>query len=169
MESIIVAENNLHGGDIREIWEEYLCWVVPIINDLYQTRFDLETLVEEDMKTIDRFMPSKGCLVLAYVDNQLAGMIGLKPLSEQVGEIKRMYVRPQFRKNGLGHRLVQKLLCEAEKIGYDCLRLDSAQFMEGAHRLYRSFGFVEIPPYEGTEIPELYHPFWVFMEKQMEA
>jgi hypothetical protein len=51
--------------------------------------------------------------------------------------------------------------------GYPRIRLDSADFMTGAHGLYRSGGFVDIDPYPGSEIPDRYKPYWVFMERTL--
>jgi nucleoside-specific outer membrane channel protein Tsx len=49
-------------------------------------------------------------------------------------------------------------------MGYSSMRLDSARFMSNAHRIYRSYGFNDIPPYEGSEMPKEYWQYWVFME-----
>jgi len=65
-----------------------------------------------------------------------------------------MYVRPQHRRSGFGHTLLNRLLEEASQIGYKTVRLDSARFMSEAHRLYRTVGFREIEGYEDREIPK---------------
>lgn len=57
---------------------------------------------------------------------------------------------------------------EKARLGYHCVRLDSARFIVDAHRLYRSFGFCDIEPYPGSEIPPDYQCNWVFMEKQLD-
>jgi len=59
------------------------------------------------------------------------------------------------------------LIAAARDAGYGVLRLDSPGFLEAAHHLYRSAGFREIPPYPETEIPEAFHPHWLFMELQL--
>ena len=87
-----------------------------------------------------------------------------KKLVSNVGEIKRMFVRPEFRGKGIGKALVRGVLNEARFVGYHKLCLDSTKFMQAAHRLYKSFGFFEIEPYKESEIPEEYHQYWVFME-----
>jgi ribosomal protein S18 acetylase RimI-like enzyme len=75
-----------------------------------------------------------------------------------------MYVRPEHRNKGLGRALVDRLIEEARQVGYQRIRLDSALFMRDAHRLYRSAGFKEIAPYEGSEVPVEFHDHWIFME-----
>lgn len=112
-------------------------------------------------------MPPKGKLLLSFQSGGPAGVACLKNLSGETGEIKRMYVRPQFRGKGIGKALVQKLVDEAQTIGYRCIRFDSARFMTEAHHLYRSMGFVEIEPYEGSEIQKEVQSYWIFMEKQL--
>ncbi|AKU18808.1 hypothetical protein VV02_10400 [Luteipulveratus mongoliensis] len=62
-----------------------------------------------------------------------------------------MYVRPEFRGDGLGRALLQRLLSEARAIGYQCVRLETAVFMTEAHGLYRSLGFHSIPMLEHSE------------------
>jgi GNAT superfamily N-acetyltransferase len=91
-------------------------------------------------------------------------MAGLKRQSPGIGEVKRMYVRPEYRGLGLGRALINHLLAEAAQIPYERVRLDSARFMRAAHRLYHSAGFGEIEAYEGSEVPKDFQKNWVFME-----
>jgi len=112
-------------------------------------------------------MPPSGCFILATVAEQPAGIVGLKYLDAHCGVIKRMYVRPAHRHMGLGHAMLEKLLDEAVRIGYHYLVLDSAGFMTEAHRLYRSFGFLETGPFVGGDIPTEYQHHWVFMRKDI--
>ena len=79
-----------------------------------------------------------------------------------------MYVRLEARRMGLGRVMLQMLLDEAAQLGYTTIRLDSACFMTEAHQLYRSMGFEEIEPYEGSEIPPDFQHNWVFMQKDLE-
>jgi GNAT superfamily N-acetyltransferase len=92
----------------------------------------------------------------------------MRKLGKDMGEIKRMYVRSAIRRRGVGRALVRRLLDEAHAIGYQRIRLDSARFMKQAHALYRSFGFREIEPYEGSEIPKEFQVHWIFMGRDVE-
>lgn len=98
-----------------------------------------------------------GCLLLAFVDSALAGCGALRPLPESdyanACEMKRLYVRPAFRRFGLGRVLAQALLDEAQQIGYSEVLLDTLDDMEAARELYASLGFEEIPPYYYNPIP----------------
>ena len=98
-----------------------------------------------------------GQLLLAYVDGQLAGCGALRPLAEvdyaNACEMKRLFVRPGFRRFGLGRLLAQALLDEARGAGYSAMLLDTLDDMEAARELYATLGFEEIPPYYFNPIP----------------
>ncbi len=149
---------------IRELFWEYLQWANARVNEEFKVNFDIATMLESDMKSLNKFMPPGGRLLLGYVEDELSGIVGLKQLTPKIGEIKRMYVRPDHRRAGLGRTLLTRLLQEAQQAGYRVIRLDSARFMQAAHHLYRAAGFREIPAYEGSEIPKEFQGHWVFME-----
>ena len=88
----------------------------------------------------------------------------MRKIREDIGEVKRMYVRPAFRGQGIGRALLDALIQEAGQIGYPRIRLDSTRFMKEAHALYRSAGFVEIAEYPESEIPAQFREHWIFME-----
>lgn len=167
MIDLVVAEKDQSLPEIRELFAEYLEWANARINQEFQVSFDIPTLIEDTMQHLDYFMPPSGRLLLAYADGQLAGIAGLKGLEQGIGEVKRMYVRPQQRGKGIGRALIGRLLEQAAQIGYQRVRLDSARFMHEAHRLYRSAGFKDIPAYEGSEIPPDFRKHWIFMELQL--
>ena len=164
MFQIVIADKGLHTEAIRELFWEYLQWANAKVEDNFGVSFDISTMLEEDMKTLDKFMPPKGRLLLGYVEDQPMGIACLKPLTNSISELKRMYVRPQARKRGLGRALLNQLLEEARQIGYKRVCLDSARFMTEAHQLYRTRGFREIDAYEGSEIPAEFQKHWIFME-----
>ena len=92
-----------------------------------------------------------GKLLLAWVDGELAACGAMRGLSEadyaNACEMKRLYVRPAFRRFGLGRLVAQALLDEARSAGYSVMLLDTLDEMEAARGLYASLGFEEIPPY----------------------
>ena len=103
------------------------------------------------------YAPPQGSLLLAFVDSALAGCGALRGLSDadyaNACEMKRLYVRPAFRRFGLGRVLAQALLDEAQRAGYSEVLLDTLDDMEAARGLYASLGFEEIPPYYYNPIP----------------
>jgi len=168
MLNIFQAETKADITSVRELFWEYLVWANSMSESEFNISFDIKQLLEKDMEELDKFFPPKGRLLVAKLSKQYAGLICLKELTEDTGEIKRTYVRPEFRCQGIGRALLNSVLHEARTIGYKKIRLDSAGYMKEAHSLYRSVGFNDIEPYEGSEIPEEFKQHWVFMEMQLE-
>ena len=95
-----------------------------------------------------KYMPPEGRLLLAYVDDDLAGCIALRKLEEGICEMKRLFLRENARGHGLGNQLIEKLIEDARTIGYKKMRLDTYPPKMGkAVGLYESHGFVSIPTY----------------------
>ncbi|MFX1380402.1 MAG: GNAT family N-acetyltransferase [Promethearchaeota archaeon] len=94
----------------------------------------------------------KGCLLLAYFEDNLAGCVGLRYFENGICEMKRLYVRPEFRRKKIGLELSKSIINRAKELGYKYIRLDTLPFMKEAINLYISLGFKEIPPYR-------YNPF----------
>lgn len=100
------------------------------------------------------YAPPEGLLLLAKIGGESAGCAGLHKLEPGICEMKRLYVRPQFRGTGLGRLLAGRLLNEARAMGYRKMRLDTiAGKMDPAIALYRRLGFIEIQPYRANPIP----------------
>jgi GNAT superfamily N-acetyltransferase len=91
----------------------------------------------------------------------------MRRIRPDMGEIKRMYIRPEFRGMGIGRALLEGLIAEAREIGYPRVLPDSTRFMKEAHSLYRSVGFEEIGPYPESEIPAEYQSHWILMELKL--
>jgi ribosomal protein S18 acetylase RimI-like enzyme len=99
-----------------------------------------------------------GRLLLAFDEGaeglgEAVGCVAARGLEPGVCEMKRLYVRPAFRGNGAGRHLVEKLIADARSIGYKRMVLDTLPSMAEAHKLYRTLGFLEIPPYQKDPIP----------------
>jgi GNAT superfamily N-acetyltransferase len=141
----------------RELISEYLRWVARLAKDHYGLSFDVEAMVESDLKDRSKFYPPAGRFYLVRCDRDYVGVGCLKRLAPGVAEIQRMYVRPHVRGIGAGRRLLQQLLDDAKAIGYQAVRLESLRVLSPAHTLYKSAGFVEIPPYAENSMEE-YQP-----------
>jgi ribosomal protein S18 acetylase RimI-like enzyme len=86
-------------------------------------------------------------LLLGLTDTLVAGMVTLRPIDVLTSEMRRLYVRPPARGQGVGRGLVSMLIEEASKAGYAALRLETLEAMAEAQALYRSLGFAPIAPY----------------------
>jgi putative acetyltransferase len=99
----------------------------------------------------------RGALLLATVDGEVAGCGALRPLTDvdypNACEMKRLYVRPAFRRFGIGRLMAQALMDRGLQAGYSNLLLDTLDDMEAARGLYGSLGFQDIPPYYFNPIP----------------
>jgi ribosomal protein S18 acetylase RimI-like enzyme len=101
------------------------------------------------------YAPPEGELLLAKRGDHVLGSIALKALAPQVGEIKRLFVRPQARKLGVGKALVTAILKTASERSYREVKLDTLPEMTSATALYKSFGFMPIAPYGSHPYPGL--------------
>ncbi len=99
------------------------------------------------------YAPPEGRLWVAAHVPQLAGCVALHKLEPEICEMKRLYVRPQFRGKGLGRVLAERVVADGREIGYKRLRLDTVEpVMRDAVGLYRRLGFKEIAPYRENPI-----------------
>lgn len=94
----------------------------------------------------------------------LSACVALRPLGDGVAEMKRMYVRPQHRGEGLGRKLAEAIIQAATDRGYKSVRLDTLPHLHTAIAMYRKMGFQEIAPYNDNPIQGT-----LFMELKLET
>jgi ribosomal protein S18 acetylase RimI-like enzyme len=123
----------------RTLFEEY---VASLGFDLCFQDFETELA-----NLADLYGPPSGALLLAFQGDDVAGCVGVRRFAEHVCEMKRLYVRPAFRTAGVGKALAVAAIERARQFGYRAMRLDTVPSMTEAIAIYRSLGFVEIPPY----------------------
>ena len=159
----IVADAISRRDALIELNVEYLSWVFAGIEDLFAVNADQVVGMpasEYVPSVIDKLCgdpPPKGIFYLVNVDNNLAGMGGLRFLRTGVAAIKRIYFRPEFRGMKLGQRMLSRLLADADAFGYQRVCFDTAPFMKSAHRLYETNGFSDCSAYDGVEVPSEFH------------
>jgi GNAT superfamily N-acetyltransferase len=98
------------------------------------------------------YAPPRGRLLLAMDGDMAAGCIAMRPLTDEICEMKRLYVRPHYRATGLGRQLAERIITEARSAGYRWIYLDTLPIMERAQRLYEQLGFSDIAPYTHNPI-----------------
>ncbi len=137
---LIKAETEEHVNAARELFEEY---ENSLGIDLCFQNFETELA-----NLPGAYRSPEGRLLLATRDNELAGCVALRKLEDGICEMKRLYVRPDFRGTGVGRLLAESLIKIAREIGYERMRLDTLPGkMDRAIAMYRQLGFKDIEPY----------------------
>jgi len=123
----------------RRLFREYADWLGV---DLCFQGF------HEELATLPgKYARPDGRLLLARDGAAAVGCIGLRRIDATTGEVKRLYVRPAARGQGLGGELARRVVAAAREIGYRRLVLDTLEPMAEARSLYGSLGFREVPAY----------------------
>lgn len=143
--------------------------LIKITRDLFieyanylDINLDFQNFDEELDNLPGNYAPPEGCLLLAFSEDKVAGCVGLRKFKNNICEMKRLYVRSDFRNKNIGKALLKAIILKAKDIGYQSIRLDTLPFMREAINLYLSLGFKKIHPYR-------YNPFEdaVFFELQL--
>ena len=169
------VENDEHKHQAGVLIREYLDFLNKRIQFDYGIEFDVEAMVASDLSDRVKFHPPDGRFYIAFFGDDIAGVGCLKKLEAGVGEIQRMYVPPSMRGKGIGREIVNRLIEDARSIGYHQLKLESLEFLEAAHKLYRSVGFHKIVPYADNSMKsyqdaknlDTYYSITVFMEMNL--
>jgi putative acetyltransferase len=143
---IVQADSHEQIGQVRELFLEY---AQSLGFSLCFQNFDRELAALPG-----DYIPPSGCLLLATYDGKPAGCVALHKLEDDICEMKRLYLRPQFRGRRLGRALADRVIAEARQIGYRRMRLDTVESaMKDAVAMYRKIGFREIAPYCANPMP----------------
>ena len=155
-------------GVVEPLFREYGVWVSGRLAEdagITFTDEDLDRHHAAFREELPRLLGPRGRLLVARLDDEPVGVGGLKPVDATIAEIKRMYVRPAAQGLGVGRALVARLVDDARAEGYRVARLETLRFMTTALAIYRSFGFVEVPMFDGSEAAGTgLDPLTIFME-----
>jgi N-acetylglutamate synthase-like GNAT family acetyltransferase len=173
MVNFIVADLKLHRPELLKLNIELFSWYIEEVQKREDLDFNtvmnqtVEEYVESTIESLMAFRSNEGVFYLLQEGKKVVGMGGLHKLYKDVGEIKRMYVRPEFRGKGYGKELLQKLLIKGKEFGFSTIYLETGIFMKAAQHIYRSAGFVEREEYPETEVHSNVRHLWIFMEKKL--
>jgi carbonic anhydrase len=137
---IIAAESSDEIEEVRKLFLEYAEWLGF---SLCFQNFD------EELATLPgKYSSPEGRLYLVKTGNKYIGCIGLRKYENEICEMKRLYIKPEARGLGIGHKLVELIINDAKKIGYKKMRLDTIKNqMAAAIEIYKKNGFVETESY----------------------
>lgn len=135
-------------GEVAEVRRLFVEYAESLNFDLCFQGFDQEI---DSLAAI--YAPPRGEMLLARVGDLVAGGVAVRPLEDDICEMKRLFVRPGFRNLKLGRRLAEAIVAVARGAGYAAMRLDTVETMTEARALYESMGFVPIAPYYHNPVP----------------
>ena len=119
---------------------------------------------QEELENINKiYAPPAGSIILAFHLDQPVGCIAVRKLEKEIGELKRMYVLPSYRKMNIGSKLLKLILEKSTELNYKKVRLDTLKRMNSAVKLYLSFGFYEIKSYRYNPMEDV-----LYMEKRIQ-
>ena len=139
MADYLIADTDEEYCNAAILFKEY----AALLNiDLSFQHFDEELMQLETM-----YGSPDGGIILCKVENEFIGCVGLRRIDRDTAELKRMFIKPAFQKQGTGKKLLEKAVELAGALKYSVIRLDTLNYMEAAIRLYEQYGFYEIPAY----------------------
>lgn len=142
-----------HPQEVCELFSEYT--KVLIDGDPTFAKYLEVQNYDEELEHLEvKYGAPYGRLYLAYYEEKLAGCIGLKKIDEENCEMKRLYVRPEFRGKHIANQLVQMIIEDAKGIGYSFMLLDTLPFLKSAIHMYKKLGFEEIECYNDSPMEE---------------
>jgi len=145
MAELIAAADTKQVGAARRLFREYA--------DALGFDLCFQDFENELASLPGDYAPPTGRLLLAVEDSKPVGCVALRALDVGACEMKRLYVRPDYRGRGIGRQLAMVVIEAAKESGYERMRLDTVPWMTEAIRLYESLGFRDIPPYRPNPIP----------------
>ena len=164
MINIVAAETQPHYQDIRELLAEFIAADAILLRQLgLDSQAALDFYFASGQEELPgAYAPPDGRMFLATDSAKAAGCGGFRKLSSDSCEMKRMYVRPEFRGKQVGWQLATTLILAAREAGYSTMRLESTTYSDRANALYSALGFRTCEPYYAT--PEAFRDIIVCME-----
>ena len=136
---IIFAETAAHMTEAKQLFREY--------ENFLDIDLCFQGFEEELAGLPGKYAPPQGTLLLALTDEEVSGCVAVRKFDTNICEMKRLYVRPQYRGYKIGKMLAEEIIDEAIKLGYSTMLLDTLAHLKKAMALYQSLGFRERDPY----------------------
>ena len=144
---------------IQQLFTEYADYIFELLSPyslLLAERLRMKALNEANSLPGEYVLP-KGCILLAEYKDEIAGCIAVSEIAGNICEMKRLYVKPQYRGMGIGRKLTEAIIKKAARLQYKRMRLNTNSLFVGAKPLYSSFGFVETGHIKGSPLKSSVH------------
>ena len=155
---LVPYDDESYRDQFFELNHEYLTGVDNQLSTRYGINLNPGGTVREYLEsvfpTFIEIKPPEGIIYILEANGEAVGMGVLRKLMDGVGEIKRMFIRPEYQGKGFGKEMMNRLEDKAREFGFSTLRLDTAGFAEAAVHIYRKVGFIEVGKYSGDEWEE---------------
>ncbi len=140
--------------EIKALFNEYTQMLTDCNAD-FKNYLKLQNYDHETENLEEKYGHPYGRLYIAFIDDNVAGCIALRKIDDDNCELKRLYVKPQYRGKNIGGTLVKHIIKEAENIGYKHILLDTLPFLNVAIDMYKKYGFYEIESYNNSPMDNL--------------
>jgi GNAT superfamily N-acetyltransferase len=164
MIQLIQVTSDEQKPDVRQLFSEFIQLLCETVDQEYGISLEVNATLQRFLSDIDDYYLPNGRIYLARYKGEITGVGCLKHLSDEVGEIKRMFVQPKYRRKGIGKEILDQLIADARSLGYKIIRLERLKAFSAAHNLYQSRGFQFIDPYPGSEGAKVYEGLFICME-----
>jgi GNAT superfamily N-acetyltransferase len=186
--SVVAADPNAHRASLQELLERYQTWLATSAREWTAERTstdeegemaetsDSSTPIDEEYDPADAAADDVRTIAdpdtdarafLASYDGNAAGVALCYGVSDEMAELKRLYVRPAYRESGLGRGLCEAVVEAAAEQGYERVGLTTPPWSESAHVLYEALDFEYTGPYPETKLPERFHEEALFMQRHL--
>lgn len=135
--------------EVKALFREYTDMLIAG-DSSFRKYLDIQHYGDELENLEAKYGAPSGRLYLATCGGTIAGCIALRRIDALRCEMKRLYVRPQFRNFGIASQLVNRIICDAKAIGYRRMLLDTLPFLDTAIKMYAKYGFYEIESYNDS-------------------
>lgn len=140
-----------YRNEIAALFKEYTDMLIKG-EPRFTKYLDIQNYDDEIKHLEHKYGLPYGRLYIVFADGAPAGCIGFRKLDNERCELKRLYVKPEFRGNGIAGKLIDLILSEAKNEGYKKILLDTLPFLTTAIDMYKRRGFYEIPCYNDSPI-----------------
>lgn len=138
--------------ELIPLYEEYAAMLLDT-DPFFSVSLDQQNYDEEIAHLEEKYGLPKGRIYLLLAEGKTAGCVGMKPVDGACAELKRLYVRPEFRGRNFGEFMIRRIMDDAREEGYRFLRLDTLPGLKSALKLYCRLGFYEIGAYYDCLVP----------------